>query len=194
MPGGYNIQENTFTREHHMANGEAIQVNQKRRQPFISRIQRNHGLEHATLHILAQRYPKRSLAGHSDAGGFWILGDVPIEDVYESVEEGLQRLRDGEKHLAVHRNCGTNFVTSGVLAGLVAGISMLGAGQRTRDKLERLPFAMFLATLALIFSQPLGMALQERVTTSGDPGSLQVIEIAATRKGRMKAHRITTRY
>lgn len=177
-----------------MAKGEVIQVNQKRRQPFISRVQRNHGLEHATLHILAQRYPKRGLAGHSDAGGFWIIGDVPIEDVYESVEEGLRRLRDGEKDLAIHRNCGTNFVTSGVLTGLVAGIAMLGAGGRTRDKVERFPFAMFLATLALIFSQPLGLALQERVTTSAEPGSLQVIEIAAARKGRMKAHRITTRY
>lgn len=176
-----------------MAESETIQVNKKRDVPFISRIQRNHGLEHATLHILSQRYPKRSLAGHSDAGGFWIIGDVPLEDVYESVEEGLSRLRNGENHLAVHRNCGTNFVTSGVVAGLAAGIAMLGAGRRTRDKLERLPFAMFLATLALIFSQPLGFVLQERVTTSAEPGNLQVIEIAATRKGRMKAHRITTR-
>jgi len=176
-----------------MTVGETIQVKKKREVPFISRIQRNHGLEHATLHILSGRYPKRSLAGHSDAGGFWILGDVPIEDVYESVEEGLSRLRDGEKHLAVHHNCGTNFVASGVLAGLAAGIAMFGVGRRTRDKLERLPFAMFLATLALIFSQPFGFAVQERVTTSAEPGNLQVIEIAAARKGRMKAHRITTR-
>lgn len=177
-----------------MAQGEAVQLMGNSNRNFFSRIQRNHGLEHATLHILAQRYPKRSLAGHSDAGGFWILGDVPIEDVYESIEEGLRRLRDGERDLAVHKNCGTNFVTSGVLAGLVAGISMLGAGSRTREKLERLPFAMFLATLALIFAQPLGLALQKRVTTSADPGSLQVVEIATTRKGRMKAYRVTTRY
>jgi hypothetical protein len=181
-------------REHHMAKGEAIQASRRVKTPFITRIQRNHGLEHATLHILSQRYPKRSLAGHSDAGGFWIIGDVPIEDIYECVEEGLSRLREGEKHLAVHRNCGTNFVTSGILAGLAAGLTMLGVGKSTRDRLERLLFAMFLATLALIFSQPLGFAVQERLTTSAEPGSLQVIEIAATRKGRMKAHRITTRY
>jgi hypothetical protein len=114
--------------------------------------------------------------------------------VYESVEEGLSRLREGEKNLAIHRNCGTNFVTSGVLAGLVAGVTMLGVGGKARDKLERLPFAMFLATLALIFSQPLGFKIQQQVTTSANPGSLQVIEIAAARRGRMKAHRITTRY
>jgi len=165
----------------------------KREMPIISRVQRNHGLEHATLHILSQRYPKRSLAGHSDTRGFWLIGDVPIEDVYEAVEEALDRLRKGEKHLAVHRNCGTNYVTSGVLAGLAAVVAMFGVGKGMRDKLERLPFAMFVATLALIFSQPLGLFLQERVTTSSDPGNLQVIEIAASRKGRMKAHRITTR-
>ena len=176
-----------------MSDGNSIQVINRRELPIVSRVQRNHGLEHATLHILSQRYPKRNLAGHSDTGGFWIIGDVSIEDVYESVEEGLDRLRKGEKELAVHRNCGTNFVTSGILAGLAAGVAMLGVGKKTRDKLERIPFAMFFATLAVIFSQPLGMILQEKVTTSAEPGNLQVIEIAVARKGRMKAHRVTTR-
>lgn len=162
--------------------------------PYISRIRRNHGLEHATLHVLSKRYPKRNLAGHSDTGGFWILGDVALDDVYEAVEEALSRLRSGETNLAVHRNCGTNFVTSGILAGLAAGAAMFGAGNRTRDKLERLPAAMFFATLALIFSQPLGFLIQERVTTSPEMGDLQVVEIIATKRGKMKAHRVSTRY
>ena len=176
-----------------MEDSKSIVVNEKKDVPIISRVRRNHGLEHATLHVLSQRYPKRSLAGHSDTGGFWVIGDVSIEDVYEAVEEALSRLRNGEKHLAVHRNCGTNFVTSGVLAGLAAVTAMLGVGNRFRDKLERLPAAMFLATIALIFSQPVGFLLQERVTTSADPGNMQVVEIVVSRKGRMKAHRVTTR-
>jgi hypothetical protein len=180
-------------RENKMAESGSLLVKERREMPIISRVQRNHGLEHATLHVLSQRYPKRSLAGHSDTRGFWVIGDVPIEDVYEAVEEALDRLRKGEKHLAVHRNCGTNYVTSGVLAGLAAGVAMFGVGKRMRDKLERLPFAMFVATLALIFSQPLGYLLQERVTTSAEPGNLQVVEIVASRRGRMKAHRISTR-
>ncbi len=175
-----------------MLESGSLQV-KKREMPIISRVQRNHGLEHATLHVLSERYPKRSLAGHSDTRGFWIVGNVPIEDVYEAVEEALGRLRDGEKQLAVHRNCGTNYVTSGVLAGLASGAAMFGVGRRMRDKLERLPLAMFVATLALIFSQPLGFFIQERVTTSPEPGDLQVVEIVASRRGRMKAHRITTR-
>jgi hypothetical protein len=176
-----------------MTESESVLVKETRDIPIVSRVRRNHGLEHATLHILSQRYPKRSLAGHSDTGGFWIVGEVSIEDVYEAVEDALSRLRNGEKHLAVHSNCGTNFVTSGVLAGLAAVAAMFGVGSRMRDKLERLPLAMFVATLALIFSQPLGFLIQERVTTSAEPGRLQVIEIVATRKGRMKAHRVTTR-
>ena len=177
-----------------MTDSKSIQVKAGKDIPFISRIRRNHGLEHATLHVLSKRYPKQSMAGHSDVGGFWVIGDVSLEDVYEAVEEALSRLRDGEKNLAVHRNCGTNFVTSGIMAGLAAGVAMFGVGRRTRDKLERLPFAMFFATLALIFSQPLGFLIQERVTTSAEPGELQVIEIVASRRGGMKAHRITTRY
>lgn len=176
-----------------MTESESVLVKETRDIPIVSRVRRNHGLEHATLHILSQRYPKRSLAGHSDTGGFWIIGDVSIEDVYEAVEDALSRLRNGEKHLAVHSNCGTNFVTSGVLAGLAAVAAMFGVGSRMRDKLERLPLAMFVATLALIFSQPLGFLIQERVTTSAEPGRLQVIEIVASRRGRMKAHRVTTR-
>jgi hypothetical protein len=159
----------------------------------ISRIRRNHGLEHATLHVLAQRHPKTNLAGHSDTGGFWIIGEVSIGDVYESVEQALERLRAGEENLAIHQNCGTNFVASGVLAGLASGVAMLGAGRRTRDKLERLPLAMLLATCALILAQPLGFLLQELVTTSGQPGDLRVVEIVASRRGNLRAYRISTR-
>lgn len=160
--------------------------------PAIARIRRNHGLEHATLHILAQRHPRMALAGHSDAGGFWVLGDVSIEDVQGSVEEALSRLRAGERRLAIHPNCGTNFATAGVLAGLAAGIAMLG-GRSMRERIERLPLAALLATLALIVAQPLGALVQERITTSGEPGELRVIEIVVTRRGRWRAHRVVTR-
>jgi hypothetical protein len=161
--------------------------------PAVSRIRRNHGLEHATLHILSKRHPGQNLAGHSDARGFWLLGDVPIEDVQESIEEALTRMRAGEHDLAVHQNCGTNFVTAGSIAGLAAGMAMLGAGRRFRDKVERLPMAMALSTLALIIGQPLGSILQEHVTTSGHPGDLEVTEIVASRRGGIRAYRVTTR-
>ncbi len=133
------------------------------------------------------------MAGHSDVRGFWILGDVPLEAVSEGAEEALQRMRAGEQKLAVHEHCGTNFVTAGVLAGLAAGGSMFGVGRSFRDKVERLPLAIIMATMALILSQPLGFLFQERVTTSGQPGDLEVVEIMATKRGRLNAYRVITR-
>ena len=158
----------------------------------LSRVRRNHGLEHATLHVLAKNQPRRNLAGHSDLRGFWIVGDVSIEDLQASVREALQRLQDGEHELGVHPNCGTNIAAAGVMAGGAAALGMIGSGQRLRDKLERIPLAITLATLALILAQPLGLLFQERITTSGAPGSLRVVEIIPKERGRFKAHRIVT--
>jgi len=160
--------------------------------PWLSRIRRNHGLEHATLRILAKSYPKTSLAGHSDLNGFWIIGEVSTEDIQVAVRQALQRLQNGERDLAVHPNCGTNLATSGVLAGLAASLVMFGAGRRLRDNLERIPLAITVATLALVASQPLGMTIQRQITTSGDPENLQIVEVKPTRRGRIKTHRILT--
>jgi hypothetical protein len=161
--------------------------------PIISRIRRNHGLEHASLHVLAKKFPGRSMGGHSNPDGFWLVGDLPTETVQEAVQEALQRLRAGERRLAVHPGCGTNFATAGSMAGLAGLLGMWGAGPRKRDKLERLPMVATLATLALILSQPLGLSLQKHVTTSGDPGDMEIVEIILARQGRLKAHRVVTR-
>jgi hypothetical protein len=159
--------------------------------PFL-RIRRNHGLEHATLNLLSRRFPGRPLAGHSDLNGFWIVGDVSTEDMVTVVHEARQRMDNGEHELAVHPNCGTNIAVAGILAGLAATGAMIGVGRRFRDRLERLPLAITLATLALILAQPLGLLLQEKVTTSGELGSLEVVEIAPRNHGRLKIHRIVT--
>ena len=158
----------------------------------ISRVRRNHGLEHATLHVLAERHPGRPLAGHSDLGGFWIIGDLSVEELASAIQEARARLESGESKLAVHPNCGTNFATSGVLAGLAAAVVMFGVGKRARDNLDRLPLAILVATLALIVSQPLGLLLQEHVTTSGVLGRLRVVEIIPRLQGKVKAHRVVT--
>jgi hypothetical protein len=160
--------------------------------PWFSRIRRNHGLEHATLHVLAKRFPGNSMAGHSDSKGFWLLGNIPTEEVESAVAEALERMKTGEKNLAVHPNCGTNFATAGTMAGVAGATAMFGVGPRKRDKLDRLALAATLATLALMLAQPAGLFIQKHFTTSGDPGNLEVVEISATQRGRLKAHRIIT--
>lgn len=160
--------------------------------PAISSTRRNHGLEHATLHILAKKFPDRNMAGHSDPHGFWLIGDVPTEAIQSAVDEALQRMRAGEHNLAVHPNCGTNLVTAGTLAGVAGALGMWGAGPRKRDKLDRFPLVAVLATLALMVAQPFGMNLQKHITTSGTPGALAVIKITPTKRGRLQAHRVLT--
>ena len=160
--------------------------------PVISRIRRNHGLEHAVIHLLSRANPRRLLAGHSDANGFWIIGEVNTEELAEVTSEALDRLRNGERELAIHPNCGTNFATYGTFAGIGAFAAFAGAGTKFRHKLERLPIAAFLATLALIVAQPVAFRLQREVTTSGDPEGLMIMKITQTQIGGRTAHRVLT--
>ncbi len=159
-------------------------------QKSISLIRRNHGLEHATLHILARQFPQVSMAGYSNTGGFWIFGNVPTEVVRSAAEEALQRMKNGEAGLAIHPYCGTNFLANGFLAGTAGALAMWGAKGGVRDRLERLSLATSLATVALIFGQPLGFAIQKHITTSGQPGNLQIVAINLESPAR---HRILTR-
>lgn len=159
--------------------------------PMLSHVRRNHGLEHATIHLLSRRYPGRSFAGHSDAGGFWLIGEVDTEALADVVIEALTRLQNGEHSLAIHPNCGTNFVTYGMLAGLGAFVALLGA-RRTRDKIDRLPLVVLLATLGLMLGQPAGYNIQRKITTSGRPGNLKLLQVIRGQRGRMVYHRVTT--
>lgn len=161
--------------------------------PFISRVRRNHGLEHAVIHVLSERNKYRSLGGHSDTKGFWIFGDVGTEELADALVEALARMHAGERDLAVHPNCGTNYVTNGMVASAAAFVALAGSGNRTRDKLERLPLAGLFATIALIIFRPLGYRIQQRITTSGHPGDLEIVEVVRGSRGRLPAHRVTTR-
>jgi hypothetical protein len=159
--------------------------------PVLSRIRRNHGLEHATLNILSQRSPSRRLAGYSFPGGFFILGEIPTAELREAVSQALARMNNGESGLAIHDHCGTNYAASGFVAGLLAWLGMAGATSK-RDKVERLPLVIALATFGFIASQPLGPVLQKRVTTSGNPQGLSIVDVFPIQWGQFSLHRVIT--
>ncbi|MFV2043192.1 MAG: DUF6391 domain-containing protein [Anaerolineales bacterium] len=162
-------------------------------QPLLLRIRRNHGLEHATIHMLSAKYPRIPIAGRADANGFLILGRLPTDAIAESADEAAARLRAGEEHLAIHPNCGTNFLTAAVLAGLACFATLLGGRtDRARDRLERLPLAILATVLALIIAQPIGSAAQRHVTTSSEIGGLRIGEVQQLRRGRTTVHRVRT--
>ena len=159
--------------------------------PIISRIRRNHGLEHASLTILSRRKPAIPLAGISYPGGFLIIGNVELTDLQDAVQQALDRMRNGEHQLAVHPNCGTNMATSGILAGIVTWLGLVGA-KNQQERRSRLPLVISLVTLSLIYSKPLGPLIQERITTSGIPEGLQIMEITPIRLGKLCIHRVVT--
>ena len=159
--------------------------------PFVLETRRNHALEHATLHVLADKYPTKPMAGHSNPTGFFILGGLPTEDVQAAVQQALARLRAGERELAIHAGCGTNFATSALVAGTFAWFVLRG-GKSTLGKLMRLPLAVVFALVGSVVSQPLGPVIQQRITTDADMGDLQVIDVRPAMSGRMQAHRVRT--
>lgn len=159
--------------------------------PFILETRRNHGLEHATLNILAGRYPNRPLGGHSNPTGFFIIGDLPTQAVREAVSEALARMQNGESHLAMHPHCGTNYIVYGAVAGVLAWLGM-GRARKFADRLERLPSIILLSALGFIIAQPLAPLIQQRYTTSGDPGNMSIVDIYPISHGRLTIHRIVT--
>ncbi len=156
--------------------------------PLTLETRRNHALEHATLHMLARTHPG-PLAGHSNPSGYFILGDVPTDDLRAAADEAWTRLNAGESGLAIHPGCGTNLATTVVLASTFAWLPLRGR-KSTLGRLAVLPFALLFAVIGFSLSRPLGLKLQERVTTEADLGDLQITEIRRVRNG---VHRVITK-
>lgn len=162
--------------------------------PVIRRIRRNHGLEHATIHMLSRRVKGLKVAGHSSANGFVLIGNPSTAEVEAATREALTRLKRGENGLALHPNCGTNMVTTALLATLGAKIGLDHTG-----KGDRLGRAFTLVVLALIIGQPLGMLLQRHFTTEGNPGDLEIATVTRHEiklpmsQNQITVHNITTR-
>ena len=152
----------------------------------ISRVRRNHGLEHATIHILSEKYSGFSAQGNSDHRGFAlnIYGNINEDQVEAAVREAYRRMKGGEHALAVHPNCGTALLTTATMATLAAqtvfGLEYIRQGKESNIGsvfFNSLPSAVLMVVLAIIISRPVGLQLQARYTTEGDLGDLEIVEI-----------------
>jgi len=157
---------------------------------IFSHFRRNHGLEHATIHLLSKSYPVRG--GFSIANGFFLVGNVPTESVAAAATEALTRLQQGESRLAFHPYCGTNAVVAGMLAGLLSGLTVMFSPRSREDRFSSLFLGMALAVWGVFFGLPLGMRLQQ-YTVSGRPGSMVVTMITRHDLGQLVVHFVNTR-
>jgi len=158
----------------------------------LQRVRRNHALEHATLQVIAQKRPDLGLAGYSDPNGFWVIGEIGLEELQRAADKALSRLQAGEVNLAIHPNCGTNLVAQGALAGTAGMLAMLGTGSDARRKLDRWPLVVAFATLGLMAAQPLGPLMQQKLTTSTDVAGLRIKEITRYQRRGVPLHRVLT--
>jgi hypothetical protein len=164
--------------------------------PLVSRVRRNHALEHATMNVLSRRHKTLRLVARSAPGGFYIYGDVPTEEVIAAAQEGLQRLKAGQRQMAIHPTCGTNLAVAGVLAGVGAFLA-LGGLSRDRPRnlfqsLARLPLACAAAMMGVFLAQPLGPFLQARVTTEADVGDMHIVDVAREQRAGVLVHHVHT--
>jgi hypothetical protein len=153
--------------------------------PLVATVRRNHGLEHATIHVLSERVKQLAVMGHATLEGFNLIGDVPTEAIEAAAQEALKRLRAGQHRMVIHPNCGTNFVTMGFAAGLAAWAASFGRGT-----ISKLPRIIMVSTLALLFAMPVGLLVQEHITTSPMVGDAQILGVERIQRGNMTVHRV----
>jgi hypothetical protein len=159
--------------------------------PLIADIRRNHALEHATINVLSESCADLNLVGRSDWTGFTLYGPIHTDEVAAAASIALERLRAGEGQLAVHPQCGTNVSTGIVLAGLASYAALRG---KQRSRLEKALQLVFGLAAALTLAQPLGVRVQEHITTSTDVTALRVVDIRRLQRGRIIVHRIDTKW
>ena len=156
---------------------------------IVNKIRMNHALEHATISVLLKGPGVGiPLAGYATPGGFYIYGNLPTEKVALAVDEALERLKGGERELAVSRYCGTNLVVAALMVGLAMAIT-LGGKRRLRD----LPSAFGASLLALFASRPVGQLMQRYYTTLADMQGLEVEGISRWGISGGTFHRVRTR-
>ena len=159
----------------------------------LSRVRRNHALEHATVAVLLEQGFGPPLGGYSTPGGFLVFGRVPTDAVVQAARDALQQLRDGQHERAVSPYCGTNILTGALLAGL-ASLLILG---RKGSRLQRLPTAVAAIVGTTIVSRPIGNTIQRRYTTLSDMTGVEIrkiIPLWARPGGRFTVHSVRTAF
>ena len=157
----------------------------------IASTRRNHAIEHATIHILSRMRPQTNMAGRSNSRGFVIYGDLSADAIRDAVLEAIRRMRAGETHLAIHPNCGTNMVTTAVMA---AGATLLASAGPRRHLVDRIPAGLFGALIGVFAAQFVGNNLQEKVTTCADLGPVEILDIQRREMGKRVLHWVSLQH
>ena len=163
---------------------------------LLSRVRRNHALEHATMHILGRTHRNLRLVGNASFDGFYVYGAIPTENLRAAAEQGLQALKNGQAQMAIHPNCGSNLVVAGLLTGLGVFLTMGGLAKKPPKgflaRLSYLPLAITTAIAGIFLAKPLGTMVQAHITTDAQVGDMQIVGIIQDTLFGIPRHHIRT--
>jgi hypothetical protein len=137
-------------------------------------VRRNEALKHATMNVIEERFGPSGLNGVSRDRGFTLEGIAPPDIILLAAQEGLRRLRDGERRLAIHRRCVTAIVSAGLLGALTFLGILLGTG---RMSVLNIVLAVMLANVLAPFA---GMLLQKLLPRYADVSDLHIVGLAGS--------------
>ena len=160
---------------------------QQLRAVFGNRIlRRNHALEHGTIAVMMEREPGRKLNGFSTDDGFFVQGVRSLPEVESAAREAIRRLQNGERGLAVHRNCGTTIVAANLLAAIFFLVA-LGLGFLYLGGSYIYLLIVGSVVLAFVLRIPLSLLLQRFVTTDADLKNAEVGWVEPAQPGDLKS-------
>jgi membrane protein implicated in regulation of membrane protease activity len=149
-------------------------------------LRRNHALEHGTIAVMMEREPGRKLNGFSTDDGFFVQGVRSLAEVESAAREAIRRLQNGEKGLAVHRNCGTTIVAANLLAAIFFLVA-LGLGILYLGSNYLYLLILGSVVLAFVLRVPLSLLLQRFVTTDADLKNAEVGWVEPAQPGDLKS-------
>jgi hypothetical protein len=149
-------------------------------------LRRNHALEHGTIAVMMEREPGRKLNGFSTDDGFFVQGVRSLAEVESAAREAISRLQNGEKGLAVNRNCGTTIVAANLLAAIFFLVA-LGLGILYLGSNYLYLLILGSVVLAFVLRVPLSLLLQRFVTTDADLKNAEVGWVEPAQPGDLKS-------
>ena len=150
--------------------------------PLILETRRNHAVEHATLHILADKYKNQNMAGHSNPGGVFPLRKLRQTGYSICRNRSDESSPCGRKRAGCPPGLRDKPGDHRVSAGAVCLAPFRGV-RSTPWRIVLIPLALSFAVLGFFLSRPVGTWLQAHVTTEADLGNMRVVDIALVRKG-----------
>ncbi len=135
------------------------------------KVRRNHALEHGTINVIEEKYGIPMMSGLASEEGFTVNGPVSGELALGAAREALERLRRGERRLAVHERCGTTIVAVNTLMSVVFILLLLFTGS----------LSIFTVILALgapwLLGPHAGRYAQVYMTTATDVEGVEIVGI-----------------